>query len=306
MIGYQYTITNKDGLSIVINDHTTTPSQVIALQSYPDFDVDVKTSEIERQGQHGIWDFFSYYGRRNISFEGVIVGDDEADVEAVKQKLGQVLALPTQPTDTSNGYVTLKWTDANGDSWQVDAKVYRAPTYSRRLKETFRVDFRFSLKADDPFIVGQTENTNNGTRGYVDNGGLIVPTDVPFSWNLTNQNVLNITNDGAAFAQTIIRLNGEAAGAITNPVIKNLTTGKTFQVAYTIPDENGYIEINSKLGTVVDQDGLDLSGFITDDSDFVLLAQGVNQLMYTSDQDPYLVLYLPTATFSVKHRNTTI
>jgi len=306
MIGYQYTIENKNGDSFVINDHTTTPSQIIALLQYPDFDVDVKGREIDKQGQHGIWDFFSYYGRRNMTFEGVIIGDTEADAETVRKNMQKVLALPTQPSTIKNGYVTVKWTDANGDSWQIEAKIFRNLRVDRRLKQVYRLDFRFTLKADDPFIISQTENTSNGTRGYVDNGGLTVPLDVPFSWSLSNENVLTVTNTGGASANTVIRINGESQGAITNPVVKNLTTGAMFEIATTIADDTKWVEIDSKEGTVVDQDGLDLSGLISNQSMFILLQQGANEIMYISDEDPYITLYFPTATFSVKHRNTTI
>lgn len=306
MIGYQYTIENSDGESFVINDHTTNPNQIIALQQYPAFDVDIKTNEVDKEGQHGVWDFFSYYGRRNMTFEGVIVGSDEANAETTRKKIVEVLSLPTQPTSTRSGYVTIKWTDANGESWQVEGRVIRSPRFSRVLKQDYRLDFTFTLKSDDPFIISQTENTTNGTRGYIDNGGVVVPVEFPFSWTFTNQNVLTVTNTGAAFAQTIIRLNGEASGAITNPVVKNLTTGSMFQVNTTIADENSWIEIDTKNGTVVNQDGVDLSGLITSDSSFILLSQGANEIMYLSDEDPYNALYLPTATFSVKHRNTTV
>ena len=42
MIGTHYTITNQQGESLTINDHTD-PQNVIALQDYPTFDLGVPT-----------------------------------------------------------------------------------------------------------------------------------------------------------------------------------------------------------------------------------------------------------------------
>lgn len=306
MIGTQFTITNADGDSITLNDHVTDPLRFIALQAYPEMDVDIKNNEIDLQGQHGIWDFFSFYGSRIATFQGVIVGETEADVDAIRTNLIRVLRLPAQPTTTKYGQVTVTFTDPSGDDWQFEAKLFRPIRFTRGMKNVFRLDFNFSLKAADPFLVDQTETTTNGTMGYYTHGGVDVPLTVPFQWAESAQNELTVNNGGVAFAQTIIQLNGHNLGAITNPKVQNLTTGKTFQINTTIADENEYILIDSKEGTVVDQDGVDLTGLVTAASEFLLLQQGDNSIFYTSDESPDVVLYYPTATFSVKHRNTTI
>lgn len=306
MIGTQYTLVNKAGESIVLNDHTTTPSQIIALQQYPQMDVSVKNNQINKAGQHGNWDFFSYYGNRAITFSGVIVGLVESDVDTVRSQLLKVLALPAQPSDTLNGYVTITWTDPNGEDWQIEAKLTRPAQFSRAMKQTYKLDFNFTLIASDPYIVSQTLKTGSGTKGYVDGGGLTIPLSLPFSWSETNVNVLTVTNLGTVSAQTLIRLNGHSLGAITNPTIENLTTGTKFTVNTTLADETKWIEIDSQAGTVVDQDGLDLTGLVTNLSEFALLQPDSNEMFYTSDEIPSNTLYIPTATFSVKYRDTTI
>lgn len=306
MIGTQFTITNTDGDSIVLNDHTTDPLRFIALQSYPEMDVDVKNNEISLQGQHGVWDFYSYYGSRIATFSGVIIGTSEADVDAIKTNLTKVLRLPAQPSSTAYGQVTVAFTDPSGDDWQFEAKLARPIRFSRNLKVKYRLDFAFSVKSSNPYLFGQTLNTSNGTKGYYTGGGLYAPLSLPFQWSQTAQNKLTIVNDGIAAAQTIIQLNGHSLGAINNPTILNLTTGKSFQVNVTLADENDYIIIDSNAGTVVDQDGLDLTGLVTAASEFILLQPSTNELLYLSDEVPEVVLYYPTATYSVKYRNTTI
>jgi hypothetical protein len=305
MIGITYTITNKAGASFKINDHVTDPLNFIALQAYPQFDVDIKNGEVNRDGQHGIWDFFSYYGRRSIGFQGLIVGEDETEVERLKESMLAVLGLPLQPTTANNGYVTLSWSDLDGNDWQLECKLSNAIQWNRQMRQGYRLEFNFTLKADDPFIYGQTLNSVVGIRGYAVGGGMF-PLPMPALLGLTYVDTITIVNAGAIDAHTVIRIEGEAAGAINNPQIVNLTTGKVFSLSSVIADENSWIEIDSKLGTVVNQLGADLSGQIVGDSEFPVLASGTNELVYVSDEDPAIVLYFPTAPFTISYRNTKI
>lgn len=305
MISTQYTFTNQGGDSITINDHTTNPNQIIALQSYPQFDVDIKSSEINKEGQHGVWDFFSYYGRRVTTFSGVIVGLTETDVETVKNKLLKVLAFPSQPRSGRDGTVTLVWTDIESRTWQLTGKLMNSIQFNRNMKETFRLDFNFSLKSADPFIVAQTPQTVVGTRGYTRIGAQF-PISMPTTLGVVEVGNFTVNNGGSAYAQSIIRIYGESQGDITNPKVRNLTTGEYIQLSTTIVGASNYIEIDSQEGTIVNQSGTDLSNTITGDSRFLLLQQGANDMIYTSDENPLETLELPTATITVTFRNTKI
>lgn len=305
MIGIQYTIENKAGASFVINDHTTDPENFIALQSYPQFDLDVKNTEINREGQHGIWDFFSYYGKRAITFQGVIIGESEEQVEAIKKNMQTVLGFPLQPTTANDGYVYLRWSDLDGGDWQIECKLVNLIQFSRPMRQQYRLDFSFSLKSPDPFIYSQELHSIAGFRGY-ERSGSTFPIALPTLLGISYKNLLTAVNDGAVDTHTIIRIYGEVDGAITNPRILNLTTGKSFFLDSTIADENGWIEIDSKNGTVVNQSGADLSGDIIGVSEFITLAAGTNELIYLSDEDPLITLYEPSAPWTVAFRDTKI
>lgn len=305
MIGTTYTITNRDGELIKINDHVTNPNQIIALQEYPSFDVDIKNNEIDREGQHGIWDFYSYFGKRIMTFSGVIVGATEQDVEAVKNKLIKVTSIPLQSDEDNDGYVVVKWTDVNGESWQVEAKLIKSIQFGRPMKQNYRLDFNFSLKANDPYLYSQTLNTQVGIRGYIQQGAQF-PIELPATIGQNLNNLLTVTNDGEVSIHTLIRIYGEDQGDITNPKIENRTTGKTFQINTVITGASNWIEIDSNEGTVVDQSGADLSGDIDTESEFILLAPGSNELLYTSDEDPVITLESPTAPWSIKFRTAKI
>lgn len=307
MTGYEYTLTNRVGQSVKFNDFTTDPDNFIALQDYPVFDVDVKNQEIDREGQHGIWDFFSFYGKRVITFSGVIIGESEGDVETLKRQLLQVISLPSQPSAENDGMVLIQWTDANGSDWQIYAKLERPIRFDRPLKRNLQLGFVITMKAPSPEIESQEVITNEGMRGW-QTGSLRLSTLLPAKINLIWQNAEIATNNGTVEAHTIIRLHGEAGG-VANPRIYNFTTGKTFQVNMNLADQTKWIEIDSKAGTVVDQDGNDQSGNVDPMSEYVLLAIGDNELVYLSDESsgadsPVNTWKYPAAEFSVAHRST--
>lgn len=301
MIGYTYTITNRAGDSFKINDFVTDPDNFIALQQYPDMDIDVKNDEVALDGQHGIWDFFSFFGKRMITFNGVVIGEDEEEVELLRTQIVKVLSLPMQPTEEDDGYVTISWTDATGAEWSFDAKMASSPRFSRSMKQNYRLDFLISLKTDNPFILSSESITGEGTRGYFVYG-VLFPIELPALMGYVGVGGLEVENEGTMSAHTVIRLYGEAGGVITNPTITNTTTGKSFTVETTLADDTEYIEIDSAEGSVVDQDGADLSADIDEDSEFILLKSGTNELIYSADDE----VRTPAGDFSVVFRSTKI
>ncbi len=301
MIGYTYTITNSAGDFFKINDFVTDPNNYFLLQQYPDMDVDVKNTEIDLQGQHGIWDFYSYFGKRNLTFSGMIIGVNEAGVEASRTQMMKVLQLPVQPTSTSDGYVTISWTDATGATWSFRAKISRTPKLSRNLRQQYKLDFLISLKTDTPFILSSASTTGSGTRGYF-SYGFLLPVILPAVMGYVENNAIVVANAGTLSAHTIIRLYGENTAGVINPKITNMTTGKSFKINTTLTDASKYVEINSSTGTVVDQDGNDLSGSIDSISEFILLNAGNNTIVYTGDNG----VGTPAGNFSVIFYSTKI
>lgn len=310
MIGYEFTITNRNGDSFSINDFSSIPpANGIALQDYPVFDVDVKNSELDREGQHGIWDFFSFYGKRVITLTGVIFGTTEAQVETLRKQMLKVLTLSPIPTAANDGYCDVEWTDANGDAWQIEAKMQDYPRFDRSMKQKLRLKFILSLKAKDPEIESQDAIVTDGLRGW-QTGDFGLPVILPSEFDLVYDNEMVITNGGTVQAHTVIRLSGEAGG-ITNPRIINGTTGAVFKVITTLADDTKWVEIDSKTGTVVDQDGNDLSADIDGASEYILLNVGDNSLVYLSDESegassPLTTWVYPTAAARVSFHNTII
>ena len=314
MIGFDFKITNKAGEYFIFNEGSQAgahvdPLGVFALQKYPQFTKSIKNNEIARTGQVGVWDFNSYYGRLSITFQGIIVAETHQEAEQMKAKMQRVFALPAQPTATNDGYITIEWTDDDGVSKIVEAKLSQDISFDRRLGDRTTIDFSINLKTKTPYIysgaVGGGMLSEQGVRGYSSYGGIFMPTLAPISWNGSLQNVLQIDNTASGVdSPTVIRLYGEAQQVITNPKITSLTTGTVMQVAVTLADENDYIELDGINGTIKNSAGIDISGSVTAGSQFITLIVGLNDLLYTSDQNPYITLLQPTAIFNIDYYQT--
>ena len=283
MIGTEYTLTNQAGDAVKINDHVTDVNNVIALQDYPSFDLSIRNAELPKDGQHGIWDFHSYYGKRLIVFSGVIVGETEAKVHEMRDELMNITKLPTQPTSTNDGKVTITFTDPRSRALQIEAKLQSPIRFRRILKRTYMLEFQMILKSTDLNFESQALSESSGIRGY-EMGSIRLPFTLPTQMDWVAEQSVDVVNAGNTEANLTVRLYGEATG-MTNPTIKNLTTGVYMTIETTLTHSSHYVEINSKTGAVVDQSGNDLSGLITDDSNFVTLVVGTNQLLFLSDEN---------------------
>jgi hypothetical protein len=155
------------------------------------------------------------------------------------------------------------------------------------------MDFQVQLKAKKNYLENQAgyTGTATGQRGYY-NEGVLLPALLPLTTSASYYNILNVT-PASAGALPIITLYGEDQQDITNPRILNLTTGETFQLDMTLRGSSEYAVINTEDGTVVNQAGLDISGYINISSGFINLASGLNELVYLSDEDPRITGLMP-------------
>lgn len=310
MINYKFKIQNANGDYFYLNDFVTDPSRFFALQDYPDFEVDIKNAELAKEGQHGVFDFFSFYGKRVINFNGVMVGITEGDIETLKAQMLKVISLPPIPVNGDDGTLTISWTDANSNAWQIQGKIQGYPKFDRGLRQLYRLSFSLTIKCKNPEIESQTETTTSGVRGW-QQGALLVPATVPAIFNVVYNKEITVNNAGTIASHTKITIYGESGITVSNPYILNRTTGKLFKVNIVLTDATKSITIDSKTGTVVDQDGVDQSGLVDGTSEYILLEVGDNILVSLSDESwnalsPVNTWVEPTASVDIKHRKTII
>ena len=307
MIGTQFTLTNKANPSrtITFNDHSG--QSFIALQAYPTFEMEVRNDEIIKEGQHGIWDFFSFYGKRLISFDGVIIGTTEAEVITIKDLLQSVVELPSQPITGDDGTVIVSWTDPLGRAVQTEAKISTTIHFKRNMRETYRLDFLMVLKSANPVIESQELFTDDGLRAYP-TAGMTLPFTLPDLLSSSYINKVTVVNGGNTEAEITVRLYGGTTMSINNPTITNLTTRKSMTINVILTDATKYVSINSQTGEVLDQDGNDISGSIAGGSEFVRLVVGSNEIIYLSDESvgessPLVTRIDPVEIVETEHRD---
>lgn len=197
----------------------------IRLTAYPMFELEVRNLEQEKMGQHGIFDFYSFYGKRNITFEGEIYAESHEQLVLLQNRIKRVFTLPSQPIkDVNDGYVTIKWTDATGTEYFINAKIQQDLNFSRTAGEKTSSRFYVSLKADVPYVLTTEEYEVSTFMGWRQ-GQMLLPTFLPNNFNIVFNNLINIYQAGSADSLGKFRLYGPC----TNPKITKLKEVFSFE-----------------------------------------------------------------------------
>ena len=283
-ISTQFKITNRETEEfIVINDHDTDPKNLIALQAYPRFEADVRANNLINDSGHGTYKRPYYYGARTISFAGVIVGETEADVWQIKNKLEAVLEFSQQPD--FDEMLKISFTDPLDRELTILATLSTSITFNRNLQDTTRLDFQFILRAGRPYLfIGDIDapptQVEDGIMGTISEG-ILLPLMLPFVTSQQATNIMTLTAEAKGVA--CVTLRGSALGKITFPTITNLTTGERIRVFTTIKNENEFVRINCATGQIFNQDGKNLNSMVVE-GDVINLVVGDNELVYTAEQ----------------------
>jgi len=203
MRGNHYTFLNNFNgktFSIGVNTDGSVVSQVgngLLLQEYPTFELDVRNEEKNKAGQHGIWDFYSFYGKRTVTFSGIILASSYSNLLFFENKIKEVLNLPAQPISGNDGYINVSWTDVDGLSWNIDCKITDDIRFSRASGNQLRAQFFISLKANDPYIKSIVGGLSEQTMGWRQ-GQFIDGAFLPNNINIKYNNVLQAYQNGSA------------------------------------------------------------------------------------------------------------
>lgn len=201
---------------------------------------DVRYATRNKPGRPGVILGNSFKGAITPTIEGVLVFSTLAE----RQSLQRLLMLHA---DAMNGVdAQLQWRPKlSDDKRQLTVRLAAKPNIGSGVIKSFQLP----MIADDPFIEStsltqvSTSILNPGTGS----GGLSFNLTFPFSFNYTSSPATaTITNSGDFAAYPTVRI----IGPITNPRLKNLTTGKTLSLITTVPDGQ-YAEVNMKNETVL-------------------------------------------------------
>lgn len=294
MIGTPITIKNHEtGDTIVLNDHVTDPNNVIALQSFPTFEPEVRSNLLPKQGAHGEFRLPHYYTGISVVLQGIIVGESEENVWEIKKQLDRVMALSLKglppeydgvdtPKPMSNSTLRISFTSPAGDQLWVDATPIKAVSYNRNLQDLCQLDFQVIVRASFPYVLikDTVPVIGAGSLGSVAKGfklGTTLPLSLANSY-VTGQVVINVASP--AFA--VVQLNGSDDGIIVNPKITNITNDTYTQVTQPLIGSTKYFTVNGLERTIRDQSDRNLSAYAQ--GGFVYLEAGNNTLVYTADR----------------------
>lgn len=228
MLAYKYTLTNTFiSESLEINGALDSPYPCVTidgkptgvrLTTYPKFEVEVRNEDINKMGQHGIYDFYSFYGKRSMVFEGEIFAESHSQLVRIQDRIKRIFTLPSQPIEGVNdGYINIKWTDSLGTEYQVNAKVENDIQFSRTIDEKTSCSFYIGLKADSPYFLSVEDRIQAGVMGWRQ-GMFILPAFLPNNFRVKYNNLINVYQKGSADAPGSFKLYGPSV----NPKITRL------------------------------------------------------------------------------------
>lgn len=231
---------------------------------YPTVRVNVK----ENGNYHGARYGSAYYGARVMTIEGEIWGDSPEDYELKRRALGQAFTI-------LNGLQPVTFTTRGGLVLKADCIVNNRVEIPYESGLMQRGTFRIELIAPFPFFLSSTTQT---TAVYVfEGGGGEIPSEIPFTFSEGLAGNVDINNLGNVEAYPIIRL----YGIMTDPVIRNNTSGLQLSLDYELTTTDQYIEIDTYRRTVKRGDtGANI--FANATGDFWTLKTGINNVVLSA------------------------
>ena len=244
----------------------------------------IRSNNTEKQGQHGMSDYLSYYNGRNITLTGKIVAQTIAGRKVLEDNIRRIFSLPGIQSASNSGYYTL-YIDESGEIdtpavgeglKQIDVKVSVGVEFSKISGEGNMRDFIVTLFAKDPTYKSQTLNVENIIEAY-EGTSFQLETLLPVTISAQTYNIGTITNSGNFAVPALYNIQGEAV----NPKLENTTTGRFMQINETVTAGDELI-IDVELGTI-ELNGTDVSASMTNDSQWIFLEPGNNSFELTDD-----------------------
>ena len=227
----------------------------------------VRINVKENGNYHGARYGSAYYGARVISIEGEIWGDDADDYEAKRRALGQAFTI-------LNGLQRVTFTTRSGLVVKADCIVNNRLEMPYEKGDVVKGDFRLELIAPFPFFLSQTKYTQSVC--VFEGGGGEIPAEIPFTFGGGDSGNVDINNLGNVEAYPIIRIYGN----ITDPTIRNNTSGLQLSINATLADDTEYIELDVYRRTAKRENGTNILADVT--GDWWTLKTGINNVVLSA------------------------
>lgn len=244
---------------------------------------EVRSVVATRPVAHGFTDETRYFGERGISLGGKLIATSSATIGEVGTALKRYLLPNKRPV--------LIWT-RDGVTREIDVRLEKAEQNLMFVVDEFHVEWRAQPFWREPtqqqVPVAYSDSVTLGGDPWPWLGG---PSEV-IEFEAGTVAIINVDNDGDVDVYPLITVYGQINGV----VLRNLTTGLSFEVAANL-DDGSSVAIDMLNHTVI-IDGLQ-SAFTAVDfraSAWFPLVPGTNELMLLSPNvptgatDPYAVV----------------
>lgn len=224
----------------------------------------------------------AFYGKRRFSIKGWVVGTSQSDFQTQRDQLQRDL-------DITSGEIPINITLVNGRQLTINA-ILIALDFSPKPGELTATQFNASFDASFPFLVSQTENSQNinlATGG----GGKVPPDTMPMALAPDSGGANFIINNGNAPYYPFTRI----TGPVLNPSLRNNTSGKVVRFAVNLA-AGEYIDIDFKRKTIFDNQGR--NQYSSKSGDWWFLQPGTSEIRFLADS------YDASAVANIKFRDS--
>lgn len=225
----------------------------------------------------------SFYGKRRFNLKGWVVGSTVNEYISKRDDLQKALDI------ISGKEQTLKFTLANGRQIQIDA-VCIGLDFTQKAGEVVGAQFFASFDASFPFLVSQTENSQNITLS-TGGGGKVPPDTMPMALGGDSGGNITLVNNGNGIYYPTVRF----SGPVTNPQITNETLEKYIRLQVTLVSGE-YIDLDFKRKTITDN--LGTNKYSTKSGDWWYVQPGSNVIRFTAD------VYNASSLSNIKYRDS--
>lgn len=212
----------------------------------------------------------AYFQNRTLAFELIVGGDTISQKVENKNALFNALTISEHTNDLLRVEITIN----NSYTVYING-IIKEVLSPQTAGEIFHSVISFIMETESPFFkdINSYLTTINLTKG----GGGAVPMAIPFAMNAGSTGYTEINNGGNVFVFPKFYFYGE----LTNPVLTNITTGKSISLAVTLATEANYYVIDTYERTVLDESGVNKRDKMT--GDFLTLLTGNNDFQLLTD-----------------------
>jgi hypothetical protein len=231
----------------------------------------VRLSSFNLAGEHFGRHVAAYYGARRFSLGGVLKGDSVNDFLARRTAFFDAF-------DAFNGEQTITFTLSDGRVLTLTAVTVNLD-FSPHAGWATAAAFHVELEAAFPFFTSANV-TSIALSLPTGGGGTVPPSTMPMGLSMGGGSSVATFNPGTSPSYPTIRI----AGPVTNPAIRNITTGKELRLALTMV-AGEYLDIDARGKTITDQGGT--NRYAIRSGDWLTIQPGSNTLAFVADSsDP--------------------